>query len=74
MILFVACGSIGLGLFQGSRRNTGVKVLVWYEQYDSREEALVRERRVKKWNRAWKLQLIERQNGSWRDLWDEISS
>jgi putative endonuclease len=34
---------------------------------------LTRERRLKKWNRAWKLQLIEQMNPAWRDLWDDVS-
>jgi putative endonuclease len=51
----------------------GVKTLVWYEQHETRESALVRERQIKKWNRAWKLKLIEEVNPQWRDLWDDIS-
>jgi putative endonuclease len=50
----------------------GVKVLVWYELHESRETAFQRERQLKKWNRAWKLQLIERLNPKWRDLYDEV--
>lgn len=48
------------GAVPGFTRNYGVKMLVWYEQHESRESALVRERQLKKWNRAWKLELIER--------------
>jgi putative endonuclease len=51
----------------------GVKMLVWYELHESRESALTRERQIKKWNRAWKLQLIEQMNPTWRDLWEDIS-
>jgi putative endonuclease len=50
----------------------GVKMLVWYEQHENRESAFVRERQLKKWNRAWKLQLIEGMNPAWRDLWDDL--
>jgi putative endonuclease len=50
----------------------GVKILVWYELHESRESAFARERRLKKWNRAWKLQLIEQLNPDWRDLFDEV--
>jgi putative endonuclease len=60
-------------LVPGFTRKYGVKMLVWFEQHETREAALVRERQLKKWNRAWKLELIERQNASWRDLWGEIS-
>jgi putative endonuclease len=49
-------------------------MLVWYEQHETRESALVRERQIKKWNRAWKLKLIEEMNPAWRDLWDDISA
>jgi putative endonuclease len=44
----------------GFTRKYGVKMLVWFEQHETRESALQRERQLKKWNRAWKLQLIER--------------
>ena len=52
----------------------GVKMLVWYEPHHSRESAFMQERRLKKWNRAWKLALIEQENPSWRDLWTELST
>jgi putative endonuclease len=48
-------------------------MLVWFEQHETRESALQRERQLKKWNRAWKLQLIERVNPSWKDLADELT-
>jgi len=48
-----------------------VKILVWFELHESRETAFQRERQLKKWNRAWKLELIERMNPSWRDLADD---
>jgi putative endonuclease len=50
------------GIVAGFTRDYGVKSLVWYETHESREAAIVRERRMKKWNRAWKLELIEKQN------------
>jgi putative endonuclease len=56
----------------GFTREYGVKMLVWYEQHATRGSALARERQIKKWNRAWKLQLIEQMNPRWRDLWDDI--
>ena len=62
------------GAVPGFTRKYGVKILVWFEQHETREAALMRERQLKKWNRAWKLELIERQNTSWRDLWDELHS
>ena len=43
--------------------------LVWFEVCADRDSALTRERQIKKWNRAWKLELIEKANPSWDDLW-----
>jgi putative endonuclease len=50
----------------------GVDLLVWYEVHDTREGAFRRERQIKKWNRAWKLELIEKSNPDWRDLYETI--
>jgi putative endonuclease len=46
----------------------GCTMLVWYEVYESRDEAFRRERRIKEWRRSWKLMLIEATNPDWRDL------
>ncbi|MEN3974597.1 GIY-YIG nuclease family protein [Emcibacter sp. SYSU 3D8] len=54
-----------------SRHN--VKMLVWYEAHDSIQGAIWREKALKKWRRAWKLQLIEQANPAWRDLYDDIA-
>jgi len=62
------------GAVRGFTRQYGIKMLVWFEQHETRESALQRERQLKKWNRAWKLQLIERFNPSWKDLADELTS
>jgi putative endonuclease len=56
------------GVVPGFTRRYGVKTLVWYELHESRTSAFQRERQLKKWNRAWKLELIERLNPNWRDL------
>jgi putative endonuclease len=56
------------GSVPGFTKKYGVKTLVWFELHESRETAFQRERRLKKWNRAWKLQLIEQINPDWRDL------
>ena len=50
----------------------GVQCLVWFETYDDPTNAITREKEVKKWRRAWKLELIEEANPSWRDLYDDI--
>ena len=42
--------------------------LVWYEVHEEMEPAILREKRIKKWNRDWKLNLIERSNPEWLDL------
>jgi putative endonuclease len=46
--------------------------LVWYELHDTMETAIMREKKVKKWRRAWKLELIEKMNPEWSDLYHEI--
>jgi putative endonuclease len=61
------------GTIPGFTRKYGIKMLVWFEQHETRESALQRERQLKKWNRSWKLQLIERFNPSWEDLADELT-
>ncbi|MGW8706340.1 GIY-YIG nuclease family protein [Brevundimonas sp. NPDC055814] len=49
-----------------------VSRLVWYEVHDSRAAAFVRERRIKEWRREWKLDLIERMNPEWADLFETL--
>jgi putative endonuclease len=61
------------GIIPGFTRDHNVKSLVWYEVHDSRESAIVRERQMKKWNRAWKLELIESHNPNWRDLGETLT-
>ena len=61
------------GIIPGFTRDHNVKSLVWYETHESRESAILRERRMKRWNRAWKLELIESHNPDWRDLNEEIT-
>jgi predicted GIY-YIG superfamily endonuclease len=58
-------------VFDGFTARYGVDRLVWYEVHDSRDAAFARERRIKKWLRVWKLELIESVNPAWRDLIDE---
>ncbi|KAF1710065.1 GIY-YIG nuclease [Pseudoxanthomonas kalamensis DSM 18571] len=60
-------------LVEGFTRRYGVTMLVWYEQHAVMEEAIRREKQLKKWNRAWKLELIRTFNPHWRDLWDDIN-
>jgi putative endonuclease len=57
----------------GFTRKHGVKTLVWFEVHETRESAFARERQIKKWNRAWKLDLIEKLNPTWRDLTADLT-
>jgi putative endonuclease len=57
---------------QGFTKRYGVQRLVYFELYEDMMSAIGREKQMKKWNRAWKLELIEKQNPAWRDLWEEI--
>ena len=56
------------GTFGGFTADYGVRMLVWFEQHATMESAILREKRIKKWRRAWKLDLIEQGNPDWRDL------
>ena len=56
------------GLVPGFTRRYAVKRLVYFETYDDVSDAIVRERRIKEWRRAWKIQLIEQENPFWEDL------
>ena len=49
-----------------------VKFLVWYEHHHTMESAIRREKQLKDWKRAWKVNLIEKLNSDWRDLHNEI--
>ncbi|MEM9989530.1 MAG: GIY-YIG nuclease family protein [Pseudomonadota bacterium] len=46
--------------------------LVWYEVHETRESAFTRERQIKKWNRAWKIRMIQEINPSWKDLFESL--
>jgi len=50
----------------------GVKRLVWFEVHDTMDAAIRREKTIKRWRRQWKLELIERENPSWRDLAEDL--
>jgi putative endonuclease len=60
------------GEVQGFTFKYGVKTLVWYEHHHSMEQAIRREKQLKKWNRKWKLELIEKFNPDWKDLHESI--
>ena len=50
-------------------RKYGIRLLVHYEEFERIEEAIAREKKLKKWRRSWKVKLIERDNPQWRDLY-----
>ena len=59
-------------LVEGFTKKYQVHTLVYYETHDNAIEAIAREKQIKKWNRNWKIRLIEEMNPDWRDLYDEI--
>ena len=56
------------GLIEGFTKDYGVNRLVWFEQHATMDAAILREKRIKKWKREWKINLIREQNADWRDL------
>ena len=60
------------GLVEGFTKKDGCKRLVWYEVHDELESARYRELQLKKWNRQWKLRLIEEKNPDWDDLFESL--
>lgn len=56
----------------GFTRKYGIHRLVWFEQHESMESAISREKALKEWKRDWKLELIEKTNPKWRDLYPDI--
>ncbi|MFA4995893.1 MAG: GIY-YIG nuclease family protein [Patescibacteria group bacterium] len=59
-------------LLEGFTKKFNVSLLVYYEEYLDIRDAIEREKRMKKWNRQWKVNLIEKSNPSWNDLYDKI--
>ncbi len=58
---------------KGFTKRYKVTILVHYEVFDSHEAALRHEKQLKEWKRKWKLELIEKHNPDWNDLYDEIT-
>jgi putative endonuclease len=59
---------------KGFTKKYGIHKLVYFEQCESHDSALQREKQIKEWKRRWKLELIEKVNPLWQDLWDEMLS
>jgi putative endonuclease len=58
----------------GFTKQYGMHRLMYVEAHDDIRDAIQREKRIKKWNRPWKLELIEKINPAWRDLYDELAA
>ena len=58
------------GIHDGFTKRYGVKTLVYFEMHETMEAAIAREKRLKGWNRAWKIRLIEQINPEWKDLYN----
>ena len=60
------------GITGGFTQKYDVHTLVYYELHADMAAAILREKQMKKWRRAWKIELIEKSNPSWKELWSEI--
>lgn len=60
------------GIVEGFTKKYGIKHLVWYETHATALSAITREKQIKKWNREWKVRLIQKENPNWRDLYEEL--
>jgi putative endonuclease len=69
--LFERVGVHRQDLIDGFTKKYGVHRLVYYDMHETMDAAILREKQLKKWNRAWKLRLIESMNPEWEDLFDE---
>ncbi len=61
-------------LIDGFSKRYGIHDLVWYEMHETAESAISREKQIKKWNRKWKLDLIDNSNPFWEDLYEKLTS
>lgn len=62
------------GVVAGFTKRYNLKKLVFYEKHEYIQDAIVREKRIKEWKRAWKVKLIEENNPEWRNLYSDIVS
>ena len=60
-------------LLDGFNKKYDIKMLVYYEIYQDITEAILREKRLKKWKREWKIKLIEEKNPNWEDLYYRLT-
>jgi putative endonuclease len=59
---------------EGFTKEHGVTQLVWFETHAHAISAITREKQLKKWNREWKIKLIQQENPLWRDLYEELTA
>ena len=59
-------------LIEGFTQKYAIHNLVYFEATESIESAMMREKQLKKWNRAWKINLIEKSNPAWHDLYSDL--
>jgi len=59
-------------MIEGFTKRYRVHSLVWFEQHEGMESAILREKAIKEWKRAWKVQLVEEFNPKWQDLYDTL--
>lgn len=59
-------------MIKGFSNKYNLKLLVYYEHTENIESAILREKQLKSWNRAWKIRIINKLNPSWKDLYDEL--
>ncbi len=59
-------------IIEGFTKKYNVHYLVYYEQHEVMETAIIREKQIKKWKRQWKIELIEKNNKQWMDLYNDL--
>jgi putative endonuclease len=57
---------------EGFTKRYGIHLLVYFEQHEDMDSAITREKQIKKWNRSWKIRIIEKHNPQWRDLYEDL--
>lgn len=61
------------GLIKGHAKKHGIKMLVWYAEFPTALEAIAYEKKIKKWKRLWKIELVKKFNPKWLDLYEMLN-
>jgi len=69
--VYILCSKRNGTLYTGVTSDN-VHQLVWYKIHESAESAIIMEKQIKKWKRAWKLKIIEKENPQWIDLYESM--